>query len=109
MGEGLGGRGAPEVPKPRQGTWCGKGSRDWAQDGCQGARRDEDRSREGAVRMVRRSLRQKLQKFAGLCGWEERLRVRGGGQAREGQEDSKISGEGLLGEVGPRNKVDREG
>ncbi|KAF6124323.1 F-box protein 24 [Phyllostomus discolor] len=57
--------------------------------------------------MVRRSLRQKLQKFAGLCGWEERLRVRGGDKAREGQEDSKISGEGLLGEVGPSNKVKR--
>lgn len=44
-----------------------------------------------------------------MCRWEERLRVRGGGRAREGQEErSKRSGEGLLEEVGPRNKADRE-
>lgn len=36
-----------------------------------------------------------------VCRWEERLRVRGGGRAREGQaESSKRSGEGLLEEVG---------
>ncbi|XP_010607724.1 F-box only protein 24 isoform X2 [Fukomys damarensis] len=35
-------------PRPRQGTWCGKGSGDTAQ-------RDEGRSREGTVRMVKRN------------------------------------------------------
>lgn len=45
--------------------------------GSQGAWRDEGRSREGPVRMVRRSRRQKLRTLAGLCRQEEGLRVRG--------------------------------
>lgn len=45
--------------------------------GSQGAWRDEGRSREGTVRMVRRSRRQKLQKLTRLCRQEEGLRVRG--------------------------------
>lgn len=45
--------------------------------GSQRAWRDEGRSREGTVRMVRRSRRQKLQKLTRLCRQEEGLRVRG--------------------------------
>lgn len=65
--------------------------------GGQGARRDEGRSREGAVRMVRRSRSRKLQKLTGLCRREEGLRVRGeGGEAKGGQQDgSQRSGEEL--------------
>lgn len=44
--------------------------------GSQGAWRDEGRSREGTVRMVRRSRRQKLKKLTRLCRQEEGLRVR---------------------------------
>lgn len=45
--------------------------------GSQGAWRDEGRSREGPVRMVRRSRRQKLKKLTRLYRQEEGLRVRG--------------------------------
>ncbi|XP_013364924.1 PREDICTED: F-box only protein 24 isoform X3 [Chinchilla lanigera] len=61
--------GPKRPPRPRQGTWCEKGSGDRAQ-------RDEGRSREGTVRMVRRSLRQKLQTWTGLSGREEGLRIK---------------------------------
>ncbi|XP_018886464.2 F-box only protein 24 isoform X1 [Gorilla gorilla gorilla] len=44
--------------------------------GGQGPRRQEGRSREGAIRMVRGSQRGKLQKFTRLCGREEGLRVK---------------------------------
>lgn len=57
------------------GKAAGTGARELTTEG-QGARRDEGRSREGAVRMVRRSRRRKLQKVTGLCGGEEGLRVR---------------------------------
>lgn len=73
-------RGPRGPPSPGRGHGVGKaagtGAREQSTRG-QGARRDEGRSREGAVRMVRRSRRRKLQKFTGLCG-REGLRVRGG-------------------------------
>lgn len=66
------------------GKAAGTGARELSTGG-QGARRDEGRRREGAVRMVRRSRSRKLQKLTGLCRREEGLRVRGeGGEARWG-------------------------
>lgn len=72
-------RGPRGPPSPGRGHGVGKAAGTGARElttGGQGARRDEGRSREGAVRMVRRS-RRKLQKVTGLCGREEGLRVRG--------------------------------
>lgn len=83
-------RGPRGPPSPGRGHGVGKtvgtGTRKLS-TGAQGAWRDEGRTREGAVRMVRRSRRRKLQKFTRLCGQgqEEGLRVRG--QAKEGQGD----------------------
>lgn len=53
--------------------------------GSQGAWRDEGRSREGPVRMVRRSRRQKLKKLTRLCR-QEGLRVRGVARQGKGRE-----------------------
>lgn len=106
MGEGprrqRGPRGPPSPGREHGvGKAAGTGARELSTRG-QGARRDEGWSREGAVRMVRRSRRRKLQKFTGLCGREEGLRVRGGdGKARDG---SKRSGEGSFEGVGQRTR-----
>lgn len=54
--------------------------------GSRGAWRDEGRSREGPVRMVRRSRRQKLKKLTRLCRQEEGLRVRGVARQGKGRE-----------------------
>lgn len=64
--------------------------------GSQGAWRDEGRSGEGTVRMLRRSRRQKLQKLTRLCRQEEGIRVRGVARPGKGREltDSKQSGRG---------------
>ncbi|XP_072799304.1 F-box only protein 24 isoform X3 [Vicugna pacos] len=80
MGEGprrqRGPRGPPSPGREHGvGKAAGTGARELSTRG-QGARRDEGWSREGAVRMVRRSRRRKLQKFTGLCGREEGLRVK---------------------------------
>lgn len=81
MGEGSrrqrGPRGPPSLDR-------GHGVGKPAGTGGQGPRRQEGRSREGAIRMVRRSQRRKLQKFTRLCGREEGLRVRGIGRRRLG-------------------------
>lgn len=92
------------------GKAAGTGARELTTGGS-GGPEDEGRSRDGAVKMVRRSRRRRLQKFTGLCRQEEGLRVRGWeGEAREGQEDgSKRSGEGFFGAGEPRNTADREG
>lgn len=63
----------------------GKAAGTWGL-GSQGAWRDEGRSREGPVRMVRRSRRQKLKKLTRLCRQEEGLRVRGVARQGKGRE-----------------------
>ncbi|XP_014652606.1 PREDICTED: F-box only protein 24 isoform X5 [Ceratotherium simum simum] len=72
-------RGPRGPPSPGRGHGVGKAAGTGARElstGGQGAQRDEGRSRAGVVRMVRRSQRRKLQKFTGLCGQEEGLRVK---------------------------------
>ena len=88
------------------GKAAGTGARELSTGG-RGARRDEGRSREGAVRMVRRSRSRKLQKLTGLCRREEGLRVRGEGvEAKGGQQDgSRRSGEELDKEPGRQGGV----
>ncbi|XP_050639651.1 F-box only protein 24 isoform X2 [Macaca thibetana thibetana] len=73
MGEGSRRQRGPRGP-PSLGRGHGVGKP--AGTGGQGPRRQEGRSREGAIRMVRRSQRRKLQKFTRLCGREEGLRVK---------------------------------
>ena len=88
------------------GKAAGTGARELSTGG-QGARRDEGRSREGAVRMVRRSRSRKLQKLTGLCRREEGLWVRGvGGEARGGCSMVAARGQGRS---WARSEADREG
>lgn len=99
-------------PSPGRGHGVGKAAgtkaRELSTRG-QGAQRFEGRSSEGAVRMVRRSQKRKLQKVTGLCRPEEGLRVRGQGAKQRPQDGSQRSGEGLCGEVGQGTRQTRKG
>ena len=85
------------------GKAAGTGARELSTGG-RGARRDEGRSREGAVRMVRRSRSRKLQKLTGLCRREEGLR----GRAARQRGGSKMAAGGQ-GRSWTRSQADREG